>query len=81
MIKEIIIFILALFLGIVGFAQIVGSMQNITKRPRLIITIILWCIYLSVGAYLAIVKFGELVPLCIGYVLSFVMVLAEGKIE
>lgn len=68
------------FAGVLGFAQIIGSMQ--TKQKGFIFTIILW------GAILVGVLFGiryffpvQIWGCYMGYTISFIIILKSGKIE
>ncbi len=81
MLKFIIIAAIAWIVGVFGWAQVIGSIQNIKERPNLWLTLILWAVILLVVTYIVITKFAGLVPLAIGYVISLVQVLSSGKIE
>lgn len=86
MLKFIIILVLAWLVGVFGWAQIIGCLQRIPSRKgglvgMLLFTLVLWLAIMGVGAYFAITKFDGLIPLLIGYGVSFVMVISKGKIE
>ncbi len=86
MLKFIIILVLSLVVGIFGWAQIIGCIQRIPARRgglvgMLIFTLLLWVAIMGVGAYFAITKFDGLIPLLIGYGVSFVLVIRNGKIQ
>jgi uncharacterized membrane protein YidH (DUF202 family) len=70
------------FLGIWGWAQVIGSIQNIRKRPSLIISLLLWLAILF-GGYLVVAKLlaGYLTALYVGYGISLVVILFQGKIR
>jgi len=81
MLKFIIILIVAWFVGIFGWAQIVGGLQNVDTNKGLIVTIIIWVAIMGAGAYFAIAKLDGTWPLVIGYVASYVKIRGQGKIE
>lgn len=79
--KFIIILVLAYVVGVFGWSQVIGSLQNLSTRKGLAFTLILWLAILGVGAYFAIAKFDGLLPLAIGYGVSLVQTLFSGKIQ
>ena len=81
MVQFIIIAVVSWLVGVFGWSQIIGSLQNISRQKNLIITLIIWALILSAGAYFAIVRFNALLPLLIGYGISFVQVIFSGKIQ
>ena len=81
MFKFIIVAVISLIVGAFGWAQIIGSIQNIRHRKYLLFTLILWTTIMAGGAYLAIVTFDSLWALVIGYGISFVQVISVGKVE
>lgn len=81
MLKFIIIATIAWVVGVFGWAQVIGSVQNIKERPNLWLTLILWIAILIIVAYIVTTKFAGLVPLGIGYIISLIQVLSSGKIE
>lgn len=81
MLKFIIIVAIAWVVGVFGWAQVIGSVQNIKERPNLWLTLILWIAILIIVAYIVTTKFAGLVPLGIGYIISLIQVLSFGKIE
>lgn len=81
MLKFIIIAAIAWVVGVFGWAQVIGSVQNIKERPNLWLTLILWIAILTIVAYIVTTKFAGLVPLGIGYIISLIQVLSSGKIE
>ena len=81
MIKFIIIAVVAFVVGAFGWAQVIGSLQNIGVSKRFLITLLIWLIILGAVAYTAIVFFDGLWPLCISYAATLLMVLSAGKIE
>jgi len=80
----ILVAIISYVLGVFGFSQIVGSLQNIRSRGvgLTIFTVCLWCAILVIAAILVHRFFY---PQRIGYyivtVISLVQVLAYGKIS
>lgn len=84
MIKAIIVGVVAFAFGTFAFAQIIGSLQNISARgigPTLL-TLIIWG-GLTVGSYFLMQR---VVPDCakayyIGLGISLVIILFQGKIE
>lgn len=81
MLKFIIIAAIAWVVGVFGWAQVIGSVQNIKERPNLWLTLILWNAILIIVAYIVTTKFAGLVPLGIGYIISLIQVLSSDKIE
>lgn len=81
MLKFIIIAAIAWIVGVFGWAQVIGSVQNIKERPNLWSPLILWAVILLVVAYIVVTKFAGLMPLAIGYIISLIQILSSGKIE
>lgn len=81
MLKFIIVAVIAWFVGVFGWSQIIGSIQNIRIRRNLLFTLILWTIIMGVGAYFAITTFSSLWAMVIGYGISFIQIISSGKIE
>lgn len=79
--KFVIIAVIALIVGLLGWSQIIGSIQNIKIRKSLLFTLVLWTIIMVVGAYFAIVTFNSVWALVVGYGVSFVLILGSGRIE
>ena len=81
MIKFVIVAAIAWLVGVFGWAQIIGSIQNIRIRKNLLFTLILWIIIMIAGAYFAIITFDSMWALVVGYAISFVQIIRSGKIE
>ena len=81
MLKFIIVAVIAWLVGVFGWAQIIGSIQNLKIRKNLLFTLVLWIVLLSSGAYFAIVTFDSLWALIVGYAISFAQIISSGKIE
>ena len=81
MIKFIIVSTIAWLVGVFGWAQIIGSIQNIRTRKNLLFTLILWTTIMAAGAYFAIMTFDSMWALVVGYAISFVQIIRSGKIE
>ena len=81
MIKYIVVLVVAWLVGVFGWAQIVGSIQNLKVRKMRIFTMIVWILIMGVGAYFAIVTFDSLWALIIGYLISFIQVIRSGRIQ
>ena len=81
MLKFIIVAVIAWFVGVLGWAQIIGSIQNLRIRKNLLFTLILWIIIMVAGAYFAITTFNSVWALVAGYGISFVQIIRSGKIE
>ena len=81
MLKFIIVAVVAWLVGVFGWAQIIGSIQNLRVRKSLLFTLILWVIIMAVGAYFAIHTFASLWPLIIGYAISFCQTIFSGKVR
>ncbi len=84
MLKIIFIAVVCWVIGVFGFAQIIGSLQNIKQRGfgASIITILIWTIILG-GAYCAVNKYfnSSVMGLYIGYGISLIQILFSGKIS
>lgn len=66
--------------GIFGFAQIVGSVRS--RQKNFLIPIVVWCVLLLSVYYLV----NQLLPnymnaLYLGYVISFIIILFQSKLE
>lgn len=81
MFKFIIVIIVAWFIGVWGWCQIIGSIQNIFTRKRLLFTLFSWIVIMIAGAHVAIYVFDSWQALLIGYGISLLQVLSAGKIE
>ena len=84
MIVKIIVFVVAYLVGVFGFSQIVGGLQNIKTMgvPRVLSLSIFWLAI--IGGFFALIyfKFNEALVACIiPYAISFIKVLFAGKIE
>ena len=81
MLKFIIVAVIAWLVGLFGWAQIVGSIQNLRIKKYLLFTMILWAVIMAAGAYFAIITFDSTWALVVGYGISFVQIIRSGKIE
>ena len=86
MFVDILIFCGVLFgtymVGIWGFCQIIGSLQNIRYQPKLFITMLIWLIILAAVAYLVMRFIPDYkVALIIGYAGSLLSSFGAGKIK
>ena len=81
MIKTVLAAICSLFLGLFGWAQIIGSIQNLSSRKSLLFTLILWIIIMIGCGIFFFTWMNASIGLVIGYVVSLLMVLSSGKIE
>lgn len=81
MFKFIIVAVIAWLVGVFGWAQIIGSIQNIRIRKNLLFTLILWTIIMVAGSYFAVATFNSAWALVVGYGISFVQIIRSGKIE
>ena len=79
--KLIIIGVIAWIVGVIGWSQIIGSLQNLDRRKGLLVTLVLWIAIMGAGAYIAIAKFNGLLPLAAGYFVALIQVKAQGRIE
>ena len=72
--------IISFFVGVFGFAQIVGSLQ--TKQKGFLFTLLLWAVIL-IGVYFCLRHFlPEQIWGCyIGYGISLITILSNGKIQ
>ena len=84
MLSNIIVFVISYLVGVFGFSQIIGSLQNIKTRgiPLTIFTSVLW-LAITVGTFLIVLfKFDSALIACIiAYIISFIQVVSAGKIE
>ena len=77
-----VIAVIAFIVGVFGFSQIIGALQNISWRPGLIVPMLLWIAILVGGVWLELRLFpSHPIPLIIGYVVSLLAVLSSGKIH
>lgn len=70
--------------GVFGFAQIVGSLQNVAYRGigATLFTIILWLAILGGGVWIVLAFFKTyLWAMILGYGISLLQVLCAGKIR
>ena len=81
MVKIIVVAIAAWIIGAFGWAQIIGSIQNLSYKPSYIFTIILWLAVMGLTAYFAVAKFDCLWGLLVGFGISLLQVLSAGTIE
>lgn len=81
MVKFILITVIAWLLGILGWSQIIGSIQNLRVKKNLLFTLILWAIVMATAAYFAIATFNGLWALVVGYSISFIQIISSGKVE
>lgn len=79
--RLVLIAVIAWIIGVFGWSQIIGSLQNLDRRKSLFFTLIVWIVILGAVAYIAIVKFNGQAPLIIGYAISFIQVKAQDRIE
>lgn len=79
--KLFIIAVIAWIIGVIGWSQIIGSLQNLDMKKGLIVTMVLWILIMGAIAYIAITKFNGLWPLAAGYFVSFIQVKAQGRIS
>lgn len=78
MVLFIIILAVSYILGLFGFAQIIGSIQNARARGFMtVITIVSWVAILFGGYYLVAHFFTSAKPLFIGYAVAFVSLLGK----
>ena len=78
----VVVAVLSFVVGVIGFSQIIGAVQNLSVRPNLLLPMILWAAILAGGFFLERHLFpDDLLPLLIGYGASFVIVLFQGRIE
>lgn len=81
MLKFILIAVVAYVVGVIGWAQFVGSLQNIRKAKKFAVPLVLWAIILTVGAYVAIYVFDDAWALAVGYGISLFQILISGKVQ
>ncbi len=77
----VLVILIAWVVGVIGFSQIIGSLQNMKDRPGLLMPMLLWILILAGGFFLEHYLFPENpLPVILGYAASFITVLAQGKI-
>lgn len=81
MLKLIIVAVVSWIIGVLGWSQIIGSIQNLALRKKLLFTMIFWIIIMCAIAFVSIVKLDSLLALAIGYAISFVQVARSGRIQ
>ena len=75
-------FIIAFFIGIFAFSQIIGSIQNLkTMGAHAIFVIILWIVIVIAAEYFGTKLLSSMTGFHIGLIVSFVAVLFQGKIQ
>lgn len=80
----IVIMVVTWFVGVFGWAQIIGSLQNIKQRGlgMTLVTVTIWCAIMGAIAWASLYFFGsQKIALYIGYGVSFLMILFSGKIQ
>lgn len=81
---HVLVFFGAYFAGVWGFAQIVGSLQNIKQRgPKLtVFTILLHTVLLGAIAFVVLHFISQFkTAFIVGYIISLIKILLAGKIE
>ncbi len=81
MIRPFVVLAVSWFVGLLGWSQIIGSLQNIKSKQSLFLPIVLWSVIMILVAYLGIKVFNNPYALLVGYILSLLPVLKSGKIE
>lgn len=84
MLGNIIVFVISYLIGVFGFSQIIGSLQNIKERgmKMTIITSTIWIIIIGVAFFVIYSKFNSnLISSVIAFGISFFQVLGSGKIQ
>ena len=81
MLKFVLVAAAAWLLGVFGWSQIIGSLQNMKAQKGLAFTLVLWVVLLAVGAYVAIAVFSSTWSLVIGYAIALLQTFAAGKIQ
>lgn len=81
MFKFILIGAAAWIIGVFGWAQIIGSLQNVDQRKGLLLTMIIWIAIMVAVGYVAVVKLDSTWALAVGYFVSFIQVKGQGIIE
>ena len=79
--QTVIIAVFSWIIGIFGWTQIIGSLQNVADQKKYFYTLIIWAIVVIGFAALVVAKFNGLWGLIIGYLISFIQILRSGKIE
>ena len=81
-ILSIIVLGISWFIGVIGWAQIVGGFQNLRSRSNLLITIIIWAAII-IGSYFVVKHFfsSRIIYWVIGMAVALVQVLLQGRIE
>lgn len=83
MIVSIIVLVISWFVGLFGWAQIIGSIQHRKERGIMtIVTILLWVAILF-GIYALCSRFvpGHMKAFYIGQVISLIQILLQGRIN
>ena len=65
--------------GVFGWAQIVGSLQNIKVRKSLLFTLLLWVGIMGAAAFVAFRIRNNPWPIVIGYGVSLLQILFSGR--
>ena len=85
MVLSIVVAVIGLIVGVFGWAQIIGSIQHASERGAgmTLATIIIWTVILGAVAllFMNVVLTGHVKALLVGYAISLILVLAQGKVE
>ena len=81
MVKFLVIAIISWLIGLFGWAQIIGSIQNLNCKKNFKVILFLWSIIVIAAAIIICILLKGKVPLLVGYFISFIQVVRAGKIE
>ena len=84
MLGNIIVFIISYLIGVFGFSQIIGSLQNIKERgiKMTIITSLIWIIILGILIFIIYSKFNSnMISSAIALIISLIQVVSTGRIQ
>lgn len=84
MLKFIIVFAVLWVIGLFGWAQIIGSLQNVSTRGigLTLFTTVVWTCIMAAGAVIVVRYFSDCRwAMLAGYGISFLNIITKGKIE
>ena len=76
----VVVFCASYVVGVIGFCQIIGSIQ--TRQRAFLLTIVIW-VAILVGGYFIVRRFlpDQMIALYVGYGISLLKSLTAGKIQ
>ena len=79
MLSFLLVFIAALVIGTLAFAQIIGSIKHFGEKKTYLLTLILWSVLVIYLAYAAISRFHQAFAVFAAYAVALIAVLRDNK--